>query len=73
MQKEICYFCSRPLYSNAINTLNRAGEFVRVCGFACSRTAGQAHGAPPPATRPAKNRPKLALPTLTELLTRSRF
>jgi hypothetical protein len=73
MQKEICYFCSRPLYADAIITLNRAGELVRVCGFACTRTAGHAHGAPPPSTGPAKNRPKLALPSLTELLTRSRF
>ena len=73
MQYDVCYYCGRTLYADAIITLNRTGQLIHVCGFACSRTAGQARGAPPPSTGPAKNRPKLAIPTLTELLTRSRF
>jgi hypothetical protein len=73
MQEETCHYCGHTLYADAIITVGRTGELIRICGFSCARTRGQSRGAPPPSARSATNRSKLALPTLTELLTRSRF
>ena len=73
MQNEVCYYCDHPLYADAIITVDRTGQLIRVCGFTCARTAGQARGAPPPTARSSTYRSKLALPTLARLLIHSRF